>query len=124
MRNIILTITIFATTLIACSQTNRTILGIEYAKQELESALNDTSEKKILVDTIIKSQVTAIKYAETVLFDIYGQKNIEKQKPYEVFNIKGYWIIGGTLPKGMLGGTFLIIINSQNGQVIKLTHGK
>jgi hypothetical protein len=124
MKYIILIITIYSTTLIACSQTNRSVLGIEYAKQELESALNNTSEKQILVDTVIKSQETAIKYAETILFEIYGQKKIEKQKPYEVFKIKGYWIIGGTLPKGMLGGTFLTIINSQNGQIIKLTHGK
>lgn len=124
MRYIILIITIFSTTLIACSQTDRSILGFEYAKQELESALNNMSEKQILVDTVIKTQETAIKYAETVLFEIYRQKNIEKQKPYEVYLIDGYWIIGGTLPKGMLGGTFLIIVNSKNGQIIKLTHGK
>ncbi len=124
MRNIILIITIFASTLIACSQIDRSKLGIENAKQELASALNYSSEKQLLLDTVIKTQETAIKYAETVLFDIYGQKNIEKQKPYDVYKIDGYWIIGGTLPKSMHGGTFLIIINSKNGQIIKLTHGK
>jgi hypothetical protein len=124
MRNLILILTFFSTILISYSQTDRSKLGIEYAKQELENALNISSEKQILVDTVLKSQETAIKYAETILFEIYGQKNIEKQKPYEVYKISGYWIIGGTLPKGMLGGTFLIITNSQNGQIIKLTHGK
>ena len=124
MRNLILILTFFSTTLISYSQTERSKLGIEYAKQELENALNISSEKQILVDTVVKSQESAIKYAETILFEIYGQKNIEKQKPYEVYKINGYWIIGGTLPKGMLGGTFLIIVNSQNGQIIKLTHGK
>jgi len=110
--------------LIAYSQTNRSKLGMEYAKQELESALTNISKKQILVDTVVKSQETAIKYAETILFDIYGKKSIESQKPYEIYKIEGYWIIGGTLPKGMLGGTFLIIINPKNGQIIKLTHGK
>ena len=124
MRNLILILTFFSTTLISYSQTERSKLGIEYAKQELENASNISSEKQILVDTVVKSQESAIKYAETILFEIYGQKNIEKQKPYEVYKINGYWIIGGTLPKGMLGGTFLIIVNSQNGQIIKLTHGK
>ncbi len=124
MRYIILIITIFSTTLIACSQTDRSTLGLEYAKHELESALINSSERQILVDTIVKSQETAIKYAETILFEIYGRKNIEKQKPYEVYKIDEYWIIGGTLPKGMLGGTFLIIISSKNGQIVKLTHGK
>lgn len=56
--------TIFISTLIACSQTDKSKLGIEYAKQELESALNNSSEKLILVDTVIKTQETAIKYAE------------------------------------------------------------
>ncbi len=124
MRIILLIIIFFSTTLITYSQTDKTNLRFEYAKQELESALNNESSKQILVDTVIKSQITAIKYAETILFDIYGQKNIEKQKPYEIYEIDGYWIIGGILPNGMVGGTFKIIINSKNGQIIKLTHGK
>jgi len=124
MRNIVLIITIFALTIIACSQYDRTKAGIEYAKQELESALHNSSETQILMDTVILTEKAAIKYAETVLFEIYGQENIEKQKPYEVYKIDGYWVIGGTLPKGMRGGTFLIILNSKNGEIIKLTHGK
>lgn len=124
MKSNILILMIFASTLISCSQTERTQLGIDYAKQELEAALNNSSEKIILVDTVIKTQEAAVKYAETVLFDIYGQKNIEKQKPYEIYKIDEYWIINGTLPIGMHGGTFLIIIDSKNGEIIKLTHGK
>ncbi|MBP1672766.1 MAG: hypothetical protein H6Q25_581 [Bacteroidetes bacterium] len=124
MKPNILIVTIFTLVLISCSQTGRTKLGFDYAKQELDSALHNSSEKLILVDTVIKTQETAVKYAETILFEIYGQKNIEKQKPYEIYKIDEYWIIGGTLPKGMRGGTFLIIINSKNGEIIKLTHGK
>jgi hypothetical protein len=30
----------------------------------------------------------------------------------------------GTLPTGYLGGTFLIIIDSRNCQILKLIHGK
>ncbi|MEH0154079.1 YbbC/YhhH family protein [Limibacter armeniacum] len=125
MRDIILILAFFSISFIAYSQSDdRPRMGIEFAKQELETALNNSSEKQILVDTIIKSQETAIKYAEAILFEIYSQKNIEKQKPYEIYKIDGYWIIRGTLPSGMRGGTFLIIINSKSGQVIKLTHGK
>jgi len=124
MKNIVLIIAFFLTTLITYSQTDKSKLGFENAKQELESVLNNESSKQILVDMVIKSQATAIKYAETILFDIYGQKNIEKQKPYEIFEIDGYWIIEGKLPNGMIGGTFNIIFNSKNGQIIKLTHGK
>lgn len=112
--------------LTACGQTNndRTNLGIEYAKTELKDALANTKDKLILVDKVITDKETAISISETILFKIYGKNNIIKQRPYEVNKIENYWILNGTLPKKMLGGTFLIIINSTNGQIIKLTYGK
>ena len=112
--------------LISCGQSinHRTTLGVEYAKQELHNGLTDTTQKQILVDTLIKDKETAITIAEAILYKIYGKDNITAQQPYEVNLIDGYWILNGTLQKNMLGGTFLIIINSTNGQIIKLTHGK
>ena len=66
----------------------------------------------------------AIKEAEKVLFKIYGKKQIVNQKPYRVFFIKDHWYMGGTLPKGRLGGTFMIIFSSVDGKVIEIIHGK
>jgi hypothetical protein len=119
----------FATILysqVSCGQSykDRTTLGVEYAKQELKSALQNSTAKQILVDTLIKDKETAIQVSEAMLFKIYSKDNITSQRPYEVNLIDGYWILNGTLPKNMLGGTFLIIIKATNGQVIKLTHGK
>lgn len=103
---------------------DKTFLGTDYAKQELKTAQTDTTEKQILVNKVIADKETAINVAEEILFKIYGKDNIIMQRPYETNFIDGYWILNGTLPKEMLGGTFLIIINSKNGQVIKLTHSK
>jgi hypothetical protein len=124
LKTIIFFLTMFGLT--ACGQTNndRTNLGIEYAKTELKDALANTKDKLILVDKVITDKETAISISETILFKIYGKNNIIKQRPYEVNKIENYWILNGTLPKKMLGGTFLIIINSTNGQIIKLTYGK
>ena len=91
---------------------------------ELRKALTDTTRKQILVDTLIKDKETAITLSESILFKIYGKDNIINQRPYEIYNIDGYWFLSGTLPKGMLGGTFLIIINASTGQVIKMAHSK
>ncbi len=126
MRNLFIAIITLSSTLVSCGQVpkGRTTFGIEFAKQELQNALNDTTQKQILVDTLIKDKETAITISETILFKIYGKGNITQQQPYEVKLIDGYWILNGTLPKDMLGGTFLIIIKAENGQVIKLTHGK
>ena len=112
--------------LTSCWQTksDRTQFGIEYAKSELKEALSNKREKQILVDTVITDKETATIVAETILFKIYGKDNITKQRPYEINHIDNYWVLNGTLPKNMLGGTFLIIINSTNGQIVKLTHGK
>jgi hypothetical protein len=125
MKNLFLIITIIFVSIVACSQfTKRTKLGIDDAKNELHQALTDTVQKQILVDTVIKDKQTAISVSEAILFKIYGKDKIISERPYEIYFIDGFWILEGTLPDNMVGGTFLIIIKAKDGQVIKLTHGK
>jgi hypothetical protein len=118
--------TLIFISLTSCGQTKteRTKLGIEYAKSELKEALSNKTEKQILVNKVISDKETAEIIAETILFKIYGKDNIIKQRPYEINQIDNFWVLNGTLPQNMSGGTFLIILNSTNGQIIKLTHGK
>lgn len=103
---------------------SRTILGVEYAKRELKNALADKEEKQIFIDTLISDKESAISISETILFRIYGKENIVRQRPYEIYRINEYWILNGTLPTGKLGGSFLIILKSTNGEIIRLRHGK
>ncbi|UFH33590.1 YbbC/YhhH family protein [Chryseobacterium sp. C-71] len=93
----------------------------EYAKTELENAKisNEFSPTKVILDP-----KTAVEISESILFPIYGKENIIKQRPYDVHFIHGYYIIKGTFPEPQIGGTFIIIINSKDGKVIKLTHGE
>ena len=121
-------LTILTFTLTACGQTeaDRIILGKSHAEQELKSALTDKSQHNVIDNktVIIKDSLTAINVAEPILFSIYGKDNITKQRPYETYFIDNYWLLKGTLPKGYIGGTFLIILNSSNGRIVKITHGK
>jgi hypothetical protein len=121
----LLSLTIYLT---SCGQnkSDRLILGKKYAEEELKFSLNDSTKHNILKSQtiIIKDSLTATTIAESILFGIYGKENIIKQKPYEIYHIKNYWLLTGTLPKGWLGGTFLIIIDDRNSQIIKITHGK
>jgi len=100
--------------------------GSDQAEFELKDALEDPSKdnfvdnKKIL----IKDDQTAIKIAEPILFNIYGEDEIKHQKPYEVNLIDNYYVINGTLLLGEKGGTFLIIIDARNAKVLKITHYK
>ena len=108
------------------AQNNRTYLGEKYAKEELDAVLAKKLGHNVVdnKDLIVKESNTAIKIAEAILFEIYGKENIESQKPFKEYLIKNYWVISGTLPEGSLGGTFLIIIDAKNAQVLKITHGK
>lgn len=121
-------LTLLTFTLSACRQTksDRTILGKPYAEQELKLALTDKSQHNVIntKTAIIKDSLTAINVAEPILFSIYGKDNITKQRPYEIYFIDSYWVIGGTLPKEYLGGTFLMIIDSRDCKIIRITHGK
>lgn len=119
---------LLAFTLAACGQpnNNRTILGKSYAERELQSALADKSQHNVIDSktVIIKDSITALSIVEPILYSIYGKDNIVKQRPYEIYFIDNYWLIIGTLPKETLGGTFLIIIDSRDCRIIKVTHGK
>jgi hypothetical protein len=101
----------------------RTVMGVENARETVKKSLME-KDAKPFYDTLIKDKETAIAVAEPILFNIYGKKNIIAERPYECYLIDGYWYISGTLPKGYIGGVFEIIIDSGNGKVIKLIHGK
>jgi hypothetical protein len=121
-----LPILLLAISINACSQNNRTELGKRHAEKELKLALSKESQHNVIdnKNVIIKDSSTAIKVVEPILFSIYRKENIESQKPYECYLIENYWVIAGTLPKDMDGGTFLIIIDARNSKVVKITHGK
>jgi len=101
----------------------KNLTGEKNAKEAITEAVINWKEKPFY-DTLISDKETAISVAEAILFKFYGKEKIITERPYEIYLIAGYWYIGGTLPENSLGGTFEIIFSSQNGRVIKLTHGK
>ncbi len=130
MRNIILfsIIIVLNITLNSCeeSKSDRNILGKKIAEQELNASLNDSLRHNLIDNNtiILKDSITIISIAEPILFSIYGKENIINQRPYEMYLINNYWIIMGTLNTNQKGGTFQIIIDSRNCEIINITHGK
>jgi hypothetical protein len=94
----------------------------QWAREDIKNALKGMP--KPFYDTLITDTETAIAVAEPILFKYYGKQEIESERPYQISRIDGYWYMTGSLPEGYKGGTFIIIINSLNGQVIRLIHGK
>lgn len=113
----------------ACDQPDK-VEGNQQQKwvleKQLDYALTDSTGHNCIDNKriIIKNKDMAISVVEPILFGLYGKDNIIKQKPYKASNIREYWIIEGSLPKGYKGGTFFIIVDSRNGEIIKITHGK
>ena len=111
---------------IACGQNNdRWRMTEDQAKALLDETLSDSTLHNFIGHKpLLIAQENAVEFAEKVLFDIYGKKNIQSQKPYDIFEFDGYWLISGTLPKEMKGGTFMIVLDSRDYRVVRLTHGK
>lgn len=113
---------------IACNpfQGKKKTFGKSYAEEQLRLTLSDTLSNNLINNDslIIKDRKTAIRVSEPILIDIYGSKNIVKQRPYEVYLIGNYWVLSGTLLEDHDGGTFLMIIDARNSKIIKISHGK
>lgn len=114
-------IIILGLTIFSCG---RLMLGEEHARQSLSEALADTVTVHYTFDKgdPIRDNETATKLAEGLLFKIFGEEKIKDERPYETYNIDGYWIMKGTLPKGYDGGTFEIIFEAESRKIIRLKH--
>ena len=105
-------------------KTRRTF-GKDFAKKELLKLTGDSrqynSGKKNL---LLPDKKTTINFVDSILFKKYGKENILDQKPYEIYLIDNYWWVKGTIPKEAVGGSFKIIVNAVDKELIYLIHQK
>ena len=111
---------------LAIKQKNQTF-GEFSSKQKTDKIIKEKERNN--PDTLIKTKKAAIDFAEPILFKTYGKSEILNEKPYKINFADGIWTITGTFKteKGGVfqkGGVFLIEINSRDGKVIRMTHGK
>lgn len=104
----------------ACNAQGQNLL--KYSSLLLADTLGHSyvDNKRVIID----DKETAVKLAEVILFKIYGERNIVRQRPYSIRYADNKWFIIGNLPRGYVGGTFYIILDSKTGRIIRLTHGK
>ena len=73
---------------------------------------------------------TAAAIAEAVWKPIYGTREIDEQKPFEVQLVGNTWHVSGTLKqpkeKGlvMIGGTAEVEIDKTSGKIVRLIHSE
>jgi hypothetical protein len=75
---------------------------------------------------LVPDKETAIKIAEAVLFPLYGEDEIKKERPYKVELRDGVWELHGSMPtlkdSLVVGGTFYVKILQSDARVIDIGH--
>jgi NTF2 fold immunity protein of polymorphic toxin system component len=67
---------------------------------------------------------TAIAVAEAVWTPFYGRELVEAERPFSAILQDGIWLVKGTLPKNMSGGTLIVRIAKKDGRIISMLHGQ
>ena len=73
---------------------------------------------------LVPNESTAVAIAVAVWKPIYGDRQIEGQRPI-VATLRGdVWYVTGTLPKDTAGGTATAEISKKDGQILRISHGR
>ncbi len=64
----------------------------------------------------VPDPATAIRIAEAVWIPIYGQVQIERERPFRAVLKDGVWTVTGSLPAGRVGGVAVAQIGRRDGQ--------
>jgi hypothetical protein len=81
----------------------------------------------------VPDEATAVRIAEAVLIPVYGEKQIESERPFTARLKKGVWTVAGTLKcsdgKGgfttdCVGGVATVEISKQDARIISMIHYK
>lgn len=85
-----------------------------------------TSNGYIPKNGILSTDTIAVKVAEIILFNIYGENQIKDQRPYNVVLKENVWIIEGdtNTKDNFFGGTFYIELSKETGAILKIIHTK
>ncbi|HEY5750203.1 MAG TPA: NTF2 fold immunity protein [Chryseolinea sp.] len=118
MRMNYLFVVIFACFFTACRQ--KPLLGRAAAEEQLDKALEITNDIVKPGRFLIDKKDDAVAIAEVYLFSAFGKGEITDQRPYEIYLIDHYWVMNGTLPLGVDGGNFELVLDAETGEVKRL----
>ncbi len=72
----------------------------------------------------VPDEITATRVAEAILIPIYGQSQVESERPYSAKLTGNVWKVIGHLPAGVDGGVAEVSIDKRDGRILRVTHGK
>ena len=76
------------------------------------------------VHGFVPDEKTALRIAEAVLEPIYGQKQLNGERPFKATIENGLWTVQGTLPEGLTGGVATVQIWQSDAKIEAVMHTK
>ena len=68
---------------------------------------------------------TAVKVALAALVEMYrsfAQQEIDRFQPWTAEAVGATWEVRGTMPKHMIGGTFVVVVDRRHARIIDIFH--
>ncbi len=104
------------------------LMTILAATSLLAMALADAPRKPVFTpkEGFVPNAETAVKIAEAVLIPVYGEKQIQSERPFKAVLKGDSWTVQGTLQCAphCNGGTALVEISKTTGQILQMFHTK
>ena len=123
--SLILILFLFDHSLIGQNYIGRRTFGKDFAKKEIRRFTNDSSQyNAVNKNLLLKDKKSAIAFIEPFLFNKFGEETIIDERPYEIYLIDNYWWVKGTMSKKAVGGTFKIIVNAVDKEILFIIHQK
>lgn len=91
------------------------------------TSCNGLSDDKVINcnDCYITHENTALKVAEAIAMETYGEDKIKSQRPYKVSVVNGsLWKVEGTFNSIGFGGVFSVTLSAKDGRIVEVIHGK
>ena len=104
-------------------ETTETIIA-EDAARHVKEALRQGKQLWKSNTLIVPNEKAAEIIHSAVASAVFGDDKIQKQKPFHAVRSGEFWVVYGTLPPGMLGGTAVTVIRASNGEVLRIIHGQ
>jgi hypothetical protein len=104
----------------------KTIMLFGFFLFSISIMLASVSQRHSVVPSngFVPDEKTAIKIAEAVWIPIYGDKQIQSEKPFVASLKNGVWTVEGSLPKDWDGGVAIAEISKRDGRILRVSHGK
>ncbi len=111
---------------LAGSRMNIPTFDLEDFAYEMEYFSSDAQIDALIENHPVRMGEDAMKIAERVWLEIFGEDTIISERPYIVsFDKKnGVWLVSGTLRDGLMGGAAHILIRKSDSTVLAAWHDR